>query len=332
MSNTLSSMRAVIAEPFGGPEVLQVKMLPIPQPDAGEVLIKVLAAGVNRPDILQRQGKYNPPPGTTPVLGLEVAGEVAALGAASSRYKLGDKVCALIAGGGYAEYAVAPVGQCLPIPKGLDVAQAALLPEAVFTVWANLFEAGQLRAGEVALVHGGSSGIGTYAIQMARAAGAGVIVTVGSMEKVAACLKLGAGAAVSYKTDDFAKAVQQHTQGRGVDVVLDMIGADYVPRNLEVLAPFGRHVSIATQHGSKTEIDLRMVMNKRLVLTGSTLRPRSITEKSRLAREVEAHVWPWVEAGKVSPVLYQTFRLEQAADAHRLMESGQHIGKLLLLL
>jgi NADPH:quinone reductase len=324
MSNIPSSMRAVIAEH----NELHVVTMPVPTPKSGEVLIKVAAAGVNHPDLLQRKGKYAPPSGVTHVLGLEVSGEIVSIGADTQRWKVGDKVCALLAGGGYAQYAVAPAGQCLPVPDGIDMRYAALLPEAVFTVWANLFEAGQLQQDDTVLVHGGSSGIGIFSIQMARAMGAKIIVTVGGPDKATACLKLGAALAVSYKTDDFYKAVLDYTDGRGVDVVLDMIGGDYVPRNLASLGMFGRHVSIATQQGSKVEVDIRTIMNKRLVLTGSTLRPRSVKEKTRLAGQVEAHVWPWIVAGKVKPLLYQSFLLENAAQAHKVMESGAHIGKI----
>jgi NADPH:quinone reductase len=324
MSNIPSSMRAVIAEY----NELHVLTMPIPVPQSTEVLIKVAAAGVSRPDILQRQGKYEPPKGITNVLGLEVSGEVVSVGADVQRWKIGDKVCALLAGGGYAQYAVAPAGQCLPIPDGMSVRDAALLPEAVFTVWANLFEAGQLKQDETVLVHGGASGIGVFAIQMARAIGANVIVTVGGPDKATACLKLGAAAAINHKLDDFYKAILDHTDGRGVDVVLDMIGGDYVPRNLSCLTMLGRHVSIATQHSSKAEIDIRMIMNKRLTLTGSTLRPRTITEKGRLAEQIEAHVWPWIAAGKVKTMRYQSFSLENAAHAHKVMESRLHIGKI----
>lgn len=325
-----ATMRAVFADVPGGPEVLQVKEVPVPQPAVGEVLIRVAAAGINRPDLLQRQGKYNPPPGASAILGLEVAGEVVALGAGASRWKVGDKVCALLAGGGYADYAVAPEGQCLPVPEGMALLEAALLPEAVFTVWANLFEAGRLKPGETALIHGGSSGIGTFAVQMAKAAGARAIVTVGSEEKREACLNLGAALAVSYRSDDFTKAVEAFTDGKGVDVVLDMIGGDYLPRNLSLLAEGGRHISIATQHGAVAEINLRLMMAKRLILTGSTLRPRSVAEKSRLAREIERHVWPWIATKAVKPVVFQRFPLEKVAEAHKVMESGVHIGKMAL--
>lgn len=324
-----ASMSAVFAELPGGPEALQIRQVPLTQSASGEVLIKVAAAGINRPDLLQRQGKYNPPAGITSILGLEVAGTVQNDG---QRWKKGDKVCALVAGGGYADYVAAPEGQCLPWPENLSAAEAAALPEAVFTVWANVFRAGQLKAGETVLVHGGSSGIGTTAIQMIKAAGAEALVTVGSAEKAEACMKLGAVLAVSYRAEDFTKAVMDHTHGAGVDIVLDMIGGDYVSRNLSVLAIQGRHISIATQQGAEASINLRQMMNKRLILTGSTLRPRSIAEKTALAQEIERTVWPWVAAGRLKPHIFQVFPLKKVADAHKVMESGVHIGKMVLIL
>lgn len=323
-------MRAVIAEPFGGPEVLQVKTMLVPTPAASEVLVKMAASGINRPDVLQREGQYKPPQGITSILGLEGAGEIIAVGASVSRFKVGDKVCVLVAGGSYAEYAVVPEGQCLPVPANLDIVEAATLPEGVFTVWANLFESGQLKKGDTALVHGGTSGIGTYAIQMGIAAGAKVIVTVASQEKAVLCENLGATHAISYESTDYKKAVMELTNGHGVDVVLDMIGADYLPRNMECMVYGGRHVSIATMHGALAAINFRDVMAKNLTLTGSMLRQRSIAEKTRLAREIEAHVWPWIAAGKVKPQLYKTFTLDEVVDAHRLMETGKHFGKLAL--
>ncbi len=289
---------------------------PVPAPGPGEVLIRVAAAGVNRPDILQRQGKYPPPPGVTDIPGLEVAG---------IRADTGEAVCALIAGGGYAEYVAAPEGQCLPVPKGLDMVQAAALPETVFTVWNNLFLRGGLKSGETVLIHGGASGIGTTAIQMAKAFGANVIVTAGSDEKCAACRELGADEAINYKTRDFAALCKDR-----VDVVLDMIGGPYIPRNMEVLKNDGRHVSIAVQGGSKAEIHIPTLMQKRLILTGSTLRPRPVAEKTALARDIQKHVWPLIEAGKIQPVIFKTFALSDAAAAHAALENGDHIGKIVL--
>ena len=338
MSNSMSAgsptipalMRGIVAEPFGDADVLQLKEFEVPVCRDGEVLIKIAAAGINRPDILQREGRYNPPEGITDILGLECAGEIVALGTNCTRYKIGDKVCALLAGGGYAEYINVPEGQCLPIPQGCDMIQAAAIPESVFTVWTNLFEIGNLKEGDVALVHGGSSGIGTYAIQMAVAAGAQVIVTVGSDEKAEACMKLGAALAINHKNKDFVKLSRDFTNDKGVNVVLDIIGADYIPRNIQAMAFRGRHVSISTQHGQMAAINMRDVMLNRLVLTGSTLRPRNANVKSRLAAEVETHVWPWIASGKVKPVIYQCFPLEKAADAHKVMESSVHIGKIVL--
>jgi len=314
----------------GGPEVMQWAERPMPKAGAGEVLIKVAAAGVNRADILQRQGNYPPPEGAGDILGMEVAGEIAAVGAKANRWKVGDKICALLAGGGYAEYATVPEGQCLPVPGNISFIEAAALPEAVVTVWANLFEAGGLQAGQTALVHGGSSGIGTVAIQMAKAAGAKIFVTAGSAEKCEACRKLGADLAIDYKTEDFVVAIERKTGKRGVDVVLDMVGGDYVARNLSALAPGGRHVSIAVQGGKTASIDLWHIMRKRLVLTGSTLRHRTPAEKARLMREVEEKAWPWVAEGKVKPLIYKAFILQNAAQAHKVMESGAHIGKMVL--
>ena len=305
---------ARIREP-GNPEVIEIKEIFAPVPGPDEVLIRVHAAGVNRPDLLQRQGKYPPPPGITDTPGLEVAGEIVGTG---------EKVCALIAGGGYAEYAVAPKGQCLPIPAGLSMVEAAALPETVFTVWNNVFVRGALKTGETLLVHGGASGIGTTAIQMAKAHGARVIVTAGSDDKCAACLKLGADQAINYRTQDFSEVLSN------IDVVLDMVGGDYVPKNLKVLRDGGRHVSIASMNGSKVEIDIRTLMQKRIVMTGSTLRNRSVAEKTELARGIRETVWPWIEAGKIKPVIYKTFPLAEAAQAHAALESGDHFGKIVL--
>ena len=314
-------MRAVeISEP-GGPDVLRVVERPIPAPAAGEVLIKVEAAGVNRPDIMQRLGKYPPPPGASDIPGLEVAGTVDG----SDR-----RVCALIAGGGYAEYCVAPEAQCLPLPTGMDVVHAAAIPETYFTVWTNVFERGQLVAGQTILVQGGTSGIGTTAIQLSRAFGATVLATAGSDEKVRACEELGAIRAINYRTQDFVAAVREATGGRGVDVVLDIIGGDYLQRNLDCLGLNGRLVQIGLIGGSKAQIDLRTVLQRRLTLTGSTLRPRTVAEKGALARAVHENVWPLLESGKVRPLVAKTFPLERAADAHRALEAGEVIGKVVL--
>jgi putative PIG3 family NAD(P)H quinone oxidoreductase len=318
-----------IAQP-GGPEVLRPVTRPTPVPGPGEVLVAVAAAGVNRPDILQRQGKYAPPPGASDIPGLEVAGRVVARGKDVEAWREGDEICALVAGGGYAEYCVAPVPQCLPIPRGLDLVGAAALPETVFTVWTNVFERGRLAAGEMLLVHGGASGIGTTAIQMARARGARVLATAGTPEKCAACVRLGAERAIDYRREDFAAVVAEWTKGRGVDVILDMVGGEYLPRNLASLATDGRLVQIAFLRGPRVEVDLASILHRRLTLTGSTLRARSVEEKGRLARAVRENVWPLIEKGEVRPVLHATFPLAAAAEAHRVLESGAHVGKIVL--
>ncbi len=317
-------MKAIEISEFGSADVLTLTERPQPAPKDGEVLIKVHAAGINRPDIVQRLGKYPPPPGVTDIPGLEVAGEI--VESLSEQWQKGDKICALLAGGGYAEYATAPGGQCLPVPDNLDMAQAAALPETIFTVWNNLFKRGALKAGQVALIHGGSSGIGTTAIQMAEAMGAKVAVTAGSDKKCASCRDLGADTAINYKTQDFVEELGENS----IDVVLDMIGGDYVPRNLKVLKTDGRHVSIAFMTGAKTEINIPMVMQKRLILTGSTLRPRPVEEKEALRDEILEHVWPHVEKGRVVPVIYKSFPLGQAAEAHLALEGGEHVGKIIL--
>ena len=314
----------------GPPEVLQPIELPVPRPGQGEVLIRVAAAGVNRPDLMQREGKYPPPPGASDIPGLEVAGTIAACGEAARRWREGDHVCALVSGGGYAEYCVAPDVQCLPVPATLDLVAAGGVPETFFTVWANVFERGRLAPGESLLVHGGASGIGTTAIQMARAFGARVFATAGSNEKCRACEQLGAERAINYRTDDFVARLMEATRGRGVDVILDMVGAPYFARNLELLAMEGRLLQIAVLHGAKAEINLVRLLRQRLTVTGSTLRARSVDEKGAIATALERAVWPLLEAGKVSPVIYATFPLRQAAEAHRLMESGSHIGKIVL--
>ncbi len=325
-----AAMTAIeIAEP-GGPEVLKPVERPRPEPGHGEVLIRVAAAGVNRPDLLQRTGGYPPPPGASDIPGLEVAGEVVALGPGVDALAPGAEVCALVAGGGYAEYCVAPAAQCLPFPKGYDAIRAAALPETFFTVWTNVFQRAGLEAGERFLVHGGSSGIGTTAIQIAAARGARVFATAGTAEKCAACLRLGAERAINYRSEDFVAAVKEATGGEGVDVILDMVGGDYVARDIKALRTGGRLVFIAFLGGSRVEIDLLPVMLKRLTITGSTLRPRGVEEKGAIAAELAAEVWPLLDAGRIAPVIDSTFPLAEAAEAHRRMESGAHIGKIVL--
>ena len=327
-----TEMRAVEIKQPGGPEVLVPTRRPVPQPAKGEVLIKVAAAGVNRPDILQRQGAYAPPPGTTDLPGLEVAGEVVAAGPDTPRWKVGDRVAALVAGGGYAEYCAAPAPQCLPIPGKLSMIEAAALPETFFTVWTNVFERGHLQAGETFLVHGGSSGIGTTAIQLASRFGARIFATAGSAEKCSKCRELGASVAIDYKTEDFVKVIERETGGKGVDLILDMVGGDYINRNLQCLAVDGRLVQIAFLKGAKAEINFANVMIKRQTITGSTLRPRSVAQKGAIAQALEEKVWPLVAAGEVRPQIHATFPLEQAAQAHQLMETSAHVGKIVLTL
>lgn len=315
----------------GGPEVLRLTTGPVPAPKPDEVLIRVMVAGVNRPDVAQRSGSYPPPPGASPLLGLEVAGEVVAVGSEVTAYKLGDRVCALTNGGGYAGYCVAPAPQCLPWPKGYDALRAGALPETYFTVWANLFQGGRLAKGESTLIHGGTSGIGVTAIQLAHAFGATVYATAGSDEKCAACVKLGANTAINYRTQDFVEEVARLTNKRGVDVVLDMVGAPYMQRNLRMLGMDGRLVLIAFLQGSKVEnFDFVTVMTKRLTITGSTMRPRTTAQKGAIAAALREQVWPLLDAGKCGPVIYQTFPLAEAAAAHALMESSTHIGKIML--
>ncbi|NUN05218.1 MAG: NAD(P)H-quinone oxidoreductase [Bdellovibrio sp.] len=323
-------MKYVAMNGVGGPEVLSVQETPIPQVSAGEVLIKVYAAGVNRPDCAQRQGTYPPPPGASPILGLEVAGEIVECGTHVKRWKVGDKVCALVPGGGYAEYALAPEGHCLSIPAGYDMIHAAALPETFFTVWTNVFESGHLQKGESILVHGGAGGIGTTAIQLAHARGAKVFTTVGKEEAREACLKMGADRVILYKSEDFVQVIKEETAGLGVNVVLDMIGGDYFPRNVEALAAQGRLVQIATMQGANVSLDLRKMMQKRLTLTGSTLRPRSIEEKTKIAKALEENIWPLLNSGAVKPVIYKELLLHQAQEAHALMESSAHTGKIVL--
>ena len=326
-----STMRIIEACQPGGPEVLRPSSaaLPVPKPD--EVLIRVQVAGVNRPDVAQRSGSYPPPPGASPLIGLEVSGEVVATGADVRGYRVGDKVCALTNGGGYAEYCTAPEAQTLPWPAGYDALQAGALPETFFTVWANLFMAGRLSAGEKVLIHGGTSGIGVTAIQLAAAFGATAYATAGSDEKVAACVALGATAAINYRTQDFGAEIKTLTDGRGVDVILDMVGGAYFPRNIRALAIDGRLVIIAFLGGSKVEaMDLTPIMTRRLSVTGSTMRPRTTAQKGAIARELHAKVWPLLDQGKCRPVIHATFPLERAAEAHALMESSAHIGKIML--
>jgi putative PIG3 family NAD(P)H quinone oxidoreductase len=315
----------------GEPDVLVPVERPTPAPAANEVLIKVAAAGVNRPDLMQRRGKYPPPPGASDIPGLEVAGTVEEIGVDVRDWKRGDRVCALLAGGGYADHCVAPAPQCLPAPAALEMTAAAAIPETFFTVWTNLFERGRLTAGETVLIHGGSSGIGTTAIQLARAFGARVFATAGSAEKCAACERLGAERCINYKTDDFVQVVRDKTQGAGVNVILDMVGADYFVRNLESLSVEGRLVEIATLQGTRAELNIVTIMQRRLTVTGSTLRIRSVEQKGAIATGLRQHVWPLLEAGTVKPVIHATFPLRDAAAAHRVMESGAHVGKLVLV-
>jgi putative PIG3 family NAD(P)H quinone oxidoreductase len=327
-----ASMTCIEIAGSGGPEVLRSATRPVPQPGVGEVLIRVAAAGVNRPDVFQRQGLYPPPPGASDLPGLEVAGTVAALGPDVSEPAIGQEVCALVAGGGYAEYCLAASPLCLPIPKPLSLIEAAALPETFFTVWHNVFQRGALKSGETFLVHGGTSGIGTVAIQLAKAFGARVFTTAGGPEKCAACSALGADYAIDYRSEDFAQVIATETGGRGVDVILDMVGGDYLNRNIKSLAPDGRHVSIAFLKGAKAEINFMPVMTKRLTLTGSTLRPRPVAEKADIARELKEKVWPLLEKASLAPRIFATYPLDRAAEAHALMESSSHIGKIMLAL
>ena len=324
-------MRAIEVTRPGGPDVLVEAERPKPSPAAGEVLVKVAAAGINRPDVMQRMGQYPPPPGVTDIPGLEIAGVVEQLGSGVDEWRAGDRVCALVAGGGYAEYCVAPTPQCLPVPANVDVVHAAAIPETFFTVWTNAFDRGRLKAGESLLVHGGSSGIGTTAIQLGHAFGSRVFATAGSAEKCAACERLGAERAINYREQDFVAVVKEATGGKGVDVVLDIVGGDYFARNMDALGMDGRLVSIAVQNGVKTTINILTMMQRRLTLTGSTLRTRSIAEKGAIATALRQHVWPLLKSGSVSPVIYATFPLRAAANAHRVMESGAHVGKLVLV-
>ncbi len=322
-------MTAIAIREPGGPDVLAPAQIPVPVPGAGQVLVRVKAAGVNRPDILQRQGGYPPPPGAPATPGLEIAGEISGVGTGVKRYEVGDRVCALVPGGGYAQYCVAHEDNALPVPAGFTMTEAAAVPETFFTVWTNVIDRGQLKPGEVLLVHGGSSGIGTTAIMLAKALGSTVVTTAGSEEKCRACRDLGADLAINYRSEDFVEVMK--AAGLEANVVLDMVGGDYVARNFKVAALHGRIVNIAFQKGSKVEIDLLPVMVKRLTLTGSTLRPRSVSEKAEIAQSLETIVWPLFAAGRCKPVVYRTFPLAEAAAAHRLMESSAHVGKIVLL-
>lgn len=325
------TMTVIEAKGAGGPEVLVPATRPVPEPGPGEVLIKVAAAGINRPDVLQRQGLYPPPKGASDLLGLEVAGKVVALGEGVRRFKSGDLVCALVNGGGYAEFAVAPEGVTLPVPQGLSLAEAAALPETVFTVWHNVFERAALKPGEWLLVHGGASGIGTTAIQVGAALGAKVMVTVGSAEKARTCEELGATRAINYTQEEFVEAVRETTRGHGADVILDMVGGDYIERNLKAAALEGRIVQIAFMKGSKVEIDLMRLMMRRLTLTGSTLRAQSPEAKARIAKSIEEHIWPLIVEGKFKPVMDSTFKLEDAGKAHARIDDPGHVGKIVLI-
>ncbi len=324
------SMRCVEITQPGGPEVLRPARRPAPVPGPGEILVEVAAAGVNRPDTLQRQGRYDPPPGASDLPGLELSGTVIAIGEGVEDWASGDRVCALVAGGGYADYCAVPAVQALPVPGPLSMVEAAAVPETFFTVWTNVFERGALKRGETLLIHGGSSGIGTTAIQLAKAFGATVFTTAGSDDKCRACEELGADRAINYRSEDFVAVIREATGGRGVDVVLDMVGGDYIARDVEIMAVDGRHVSIAFLQGSKVSLNMAPVMTKRLTLTGSTLRARPVAEKGRIAAALREQVWPLLESGAIKPQIHRVFPLEQAEDAHRLMESSAHIGKIVL--
>lgn len=330
--NDAQSMRAVEIAAAGGPEGLRPTTRPIPAPSFGEVLIQVHAAGVNRPDVFQRQGRYPPPPGASDLPGLEVAGVVAALGEGVQGWTVGDEVCALLSGGGYAEYATAPASQCLPCPAGLSMAEAASLPETAFTVWANVFERGAFRPGDTVLIHGGSSGIGVMAIQLVHAFGGRALTTVGSVEKQRACEALGAACAINYREEDFVAAVKRETRGAGADLILDMVGGDYLVRNMHAAAEEGRIVCIAALEGARPQTDIALMMARRLTVTGSTLRARPAAVKGALAAALRKRVWPLIETGAVKPVVFRTLPLDQAAEAHQLMEGSSHIGKIVLTL
>jgi len=325
-------MNAITISEPGDADVMQLTSVTTPTPAAAEVLIRVAAAGINRPDVMQRQGMYPPPPGAPDILGLEVSGSVVAVGEAVTQFEIGDQICALVAGGGYAQYCIASEPLCLRIPENMDMVAAAALPETYFTVWTNIFERGALKSGESLLVHGGSSGIGTTAIQLAKQFGARVFITAGSDEKCQACIDLGADAAINYRSEDFVERIKALTGGQGVNLILDIVGGDYLPRNLKCLAVDGRLVQIALQHGPKVEMNLLPVMLKRLTITGSTLRPRSIEEKSQIADALRDQVWPLLDSAAVRPLIHATFALGEAAEAHRMMELSQHIGKIVLTL
>jgi len=324
------TMRHIDHRPGGGLECLRMAEGPVPEPGPHDVLVRVAYAGINRPDVFQRSGSYPPPADASPLLGLEISGEIVALGADVSGWKIGDQVCALTPGGGYAEYCVAPAEHCLPVPAGLSLLEAAALPETYFTVWSNVFERGALQPGEAFLVHGGSSGIGLTAIQLAKQFGATVYTTVGSSEKADACRRAGADRVINYHEEDFVEVLKQATDGNGVNVILDMVGGDYIPRNIKSLAVEGRLVQIAFLKGSRVELDTAPIMRKRLTFTGSTLRPRSRAEKADIAKALQDKVWPLLDQGLCHPVIHATFPLAEAAEAHRLMESSKHIGKIML--
>jgi NADPH2:quinone reductase len=330
MSDLPREMTVVEIAAPGGPEQLKAARRPVPKPGDQEVLVKVAAAGVNRPDVMQRQGRYPPPPGASDLPGLEIAGEIAALGAKLSGLSIGDKVTALLPGGGYAEYAIAAAPLCLPVPSGISMVEAAAIPETFFTVWTNLFDRGRCKPGDMVLVHGGTSGIGTTAIQLAAAWGARVFATAGSDEKARACERLGAVRGINYRTEDFVEVIRAQTEGKGIDVTLDMVAGSYVARNLEIAALEGRVVMISLLGGSRAEINMSVILAKRLTLTGSTLRSRTVAQKAAVAEAVRKNVWPLLAAGRVRPVIHATFPLAEAAEAHRLMETSNHIGKIVL--
>ncbi|RTZ78345.1 MAG: NAD(P)H-quinone oxidoreductase [SAR324 cluster bacterium] len=330
MNNIPQSMNYIQIEKHGDPEVLKLHSMPVPEPGPGEVLIKVAAAGVNRPDVMQRKGLYPPPPGATDVPGLEVSGTVVSVGQNVSKPPINSEVCALVTCGGYAEYCLAAASICLPVPEKISLVNAAGIPETFFTVWTNVFKRGQLKAGESLLVHGGSSGIGTTAIQLGKAFGATVYTTAGTSDKCEFCNNLGADAAINYREQDFSEEIKRLTEGKGVNVILDMVGGPYFPKNIRLLADEGRLVQIALMQGSKAEVDFRSLLLKRVTLTGSTLRPRSVEEKTKIAQALQKNVWPLLESGAIRPIIHQTFPLKQASEAHRLMESSAHIGKILL--
>ena len=330
MNNIPQSMNYIQIEKHGDPEVLKLHSMPVPEPGPGEVLIKVAAAGVNRPDMMQRKGLYPPPPGATDVPGLEVSGTVVSVGQNVSKPPINSEVCALVTCGGYAEYCLAAASICLPVPEKISLVNAAGIPETFFTVWTNVFKRGQLKAGESLLVHGGSSGIGTTAIQLGKAFGATVYTTAGTSDKCEFCNNLGADAAINYIEQDFSEEIKRLTEGKGVNVILDMVGGPYFPKNIGLLADEGRLVQIALMQGSKAEVDFRSLLLKRVTLTGSTLRPRSVEEKTKIAQALQKNVWPLLESGAIRPIIHETFPLKQASEAHRLMESSAHIGKILL--